>query len=82
MSAGWVASDEACPIFSELIANIKVGHDFLKREFGLAPPKSVWHMDAFGHSATSARVFEEMGFDSFFFSRMDEDQKRELRASQ
>ena len=57
MSGGWVASDESCPIFTELIENIKVGHDFLKREFGLPPPKTIWHMDSFGHSATSARMF-------------------------
>lgn len=72
VNGGWVASDEACPIYSELIENIKVGHDFLEREFGLPPPKSVWHMDSFGHSSTTVKLFEELGFDSFFFSRMND----------
>ena len=72
VSGGWISSDEACPVFTELIENMKVGHDFLYREFGLPPPKIAWHMDAFGHSATTARMFTEVGFDAFFFSRMNQ----------
>lgn len=80
VSGGWVASDEACPVFSELIQNIQTGHDFLEREFGLAAPKIVWHMDSFGHSATTARMFEEMGFEAFIFARMNETQKRSFKS--
>jgi hypothetical protein len=36
-------------------------------------------MDAFGHSATSARIFEELGFEAFFFSRMNDTQKHEFK---
>ena len=27
---GWVANDEACPVYEEVINNIMVGHEFLK----------------------------------------------------
>ena len=82
VSGGWVASDEACPIYTELLNNIKVGHDFLEREFGLAPPKVAWHMDSFGHSSTTARLFDELGFEALFFARMNDTQKEEFKDDQ
>ncbi len=80
VSGGWVSSDEACPVFSELIENIKVGHDFLEQQFNISPPKIAWHMDAFGHSAATARLFSDIGFDAFFFSRIDDELKEELKS--
>ena len=35
LNGGWVASDEACPTFEDLILNIATGHEFLRREFGI-----------------------------------------------
>ncbi len=52
VNGGWVAPDEACPMYMDLIENIKVGHDFLQREFNVTP-KIAWHADAFGHSSTT-----------------------------
>jgi alpha-mannosidase len=72
VNGGWIASDEACPIYSEILHNIQVGHDFLARELFVSAPKVAWHMDSFGHSATLARAFEELGFDALFYSRMNE----------
>ena len=70
-NGGWVASDEACPTFTELLQNILYGHDFLKREFSITP-KIVWHMDAFGHSSTTAKLFTDLGFEAFFFGRIND----------
>jgi len=79
VNGGWIASDEACPIYSEILHNIQVGHDFLARELFVTAPKIAWHMDSFGHSSTVARVFEELGFEALFFSRMNETLKATFR---
>ena len=56
-----------------------MGHDFLERELNIKPPKIAWQVDAFGHSASSNRLFAEMGYEAIFFSRMNETLKGELR---
>ena len=38
-------------------------------------------MDAFGHSSSTARVFDELGFEAFFFSRMNDTQKEDFKAN-
>ena len=62
--------DEACPIYEDMINNMMWGHEFLLREFGVKP-KIGWQIDPFGHSNTNARFFAEMGFDAWFFARLD-----------
>jgi len=44
------------------------------REFGLNP-RIAWHVDAFGHSMTSAQIFLDMGYEALFFARMDDNEK-------
>ena len=58
------------------------GHQFLLKEFNYVP-KVGWHIDPFGHSNANARLFAEMGFDAYFFSRIDylDKQKRLKEAS-
>ncbi len=34
-------------------------------------PDVAWHIDPFGHQASSASMFSQMGFQSFFFARID-----------
>lgn len=68
--------DEACPIYEDMINNMMMGHDFILREFGVKPSIG-WQIDPFGHSNTNARFFAEMGFDAWFFARLDgEDSER------
>ena len=69
---GWISPDTASPNYQEFLHSLRVGHDFLERELNLQPPKIAWQIDAFGHSATSSRLFEEMGYEAIFFSRMNE----------
>ena len=78
ISGGVVSSDEACPTYSDIVENMQVGHDFLMREFGVTP-KVAWHADAFGHSSTNVRLFKELGFEGFFFGRVSDDEKVELK---
>ena len=74
VNGGWVASDEACPLYSDLVENIKVGHEFLWAEFGITP-QVAWHADAFGHSSETANLFKQLGYEGLFFGRMSDDKK-------
>lgn len=69
VNAGWSMHDEACPTYTDMLYNMMLGHDFVLREFGVKP-KIGWHIDPFGHSATNARLFAELGFDAFFVCRL------------
>jgi len=35
-------------------------------------PHVGWQIDPFGHSNANARIFYELGFDSWFFARLDQ----------
>lgn len=67
--------DEACPIYEDMIDNMMMGHDFILKEFNVTP-RIGWQIDPFGHSNTNARLFAEMGFDAWFFARLDNDDKQ------
>lgn len=67
--------DEACPIYEDMIDNMQIGHDFILKEFGVKPSIG-WQIDPFGHSNTNARLFAEMGFDAWFFARLDDEDKQ------
>lgn len=51
------------------------------KEFGIIP-KVAWHADSFGHSSTNAKLFEELGFEGFFFGRISDIQKTQLMKAQ
>mmetsp|Transcript_35799 Transcript_35799/g.26118 ORF Transcript_35799/g.26118 Transcript_35799/m.26118 type:complete len:277 (+) Transcript_35799:355-1185(+) len=70
MNAGWSMHDEACTHVDDMINNMQIGHEFLKREFDYVP-RIGWSIDPFGHSNTNARILAEMGFDAWFYARMD-----------
>lgn len=70
INAGWSMHDEACPIYEDMVENMQIGHKFLLDNFGVKP-RIGWQIDPFGHSNTNARFFSEMGFDAFFFARID-----------
>ncbi len=81
LNAGWSMSDEACPHFDDFINNMQAGHDFLMKEFGVRP-RVAWHIDPFGHSNAAPRLFAEMGFDAWFFARLDYQDKLRRLATQ
>ena len=59
-------NDEASPTYSAVIDQMTEGHQFVLREFGhAARPTVAWHIDPFGHSASTASLFASMGFDAF-----------------
>lgn len=70
INAGWSMHDEACPTYEDMINNHIIGHQWILDEFGVKP-RIGWQIDPFGHSNTNARFFTEMGFDAWFFARLD-----------
>ena len=72
--------DEACPSYTDMLANMNKGHEFILREFGVKP-RIGWQLDPFGHSDTSAHLFAEMGFDAWFFARGDTNEKSQRQAN-
>lgn len=34
-------------------------------------PDVAWHIDPFGHHSASASLFSKLGFQAFFFARID-----------
>ena len=82
INGGWSMHDEACPSYTDMINNMMLGHDFILKEFGVKP-RIGWQIDPFGHSNANARLFAEMGFDAWFFSRIDfKDKERRLEAQE
>ena len=78
VNAGWSMHDEACTHYEDQINNMMIGHQFLMQEFGVRP-RIGWQVDPFGHSNANPRLFADMGFDAWFFGRLDfqDKQKRE-----
>jgi len=74
INGGWCMNDEASTHYSAIIDQMARGHSFLKENFGVVP-RIGWHIDPFGHSAEQASMFASMGFDAFFFARIDYDDK-------
>jgi alpha-mannosidase len=65
-------SDEAAPYYTDMIDQQACGHQFLLKEFGSdAIPKTGWQIDPFGHSAFMGNLYAQMGMDSWFFGRID-----------
>jgi alpha-mannosidase len=58
-----------------------VGHNFLKREFGVTP-KIGWMIDSFGHSSANAALFADFGFDALFMSRIDDDERNQRKSKE
>ena len=76
VNAGWSMHDEACTHYEDMINNMMIGHQFLMKEFGVKP-RIGWHVDPFGHSNANPRLFADMGFDAFFFGRLDFQDKQQ-----
>ena len=47
-----------------------VGLKWLQENFDYVPDIA-WHIDPFGHHSSAAALFSQMGFNAFFFARID-----------
>jgi hypothetical protein len=55
--------------YEDFIDNM-VGLRWLKETLNYVP-SIAWHIDPFGHHSFSASLFSQMGFNAFFFARID-----------
>ncbi|XP_063472154.1 lysosomal alpha-mannosidase isoform X5 [Symphalangus syndactylus] len=71
-NGGWVMNDEATTHYGAIVDQMTLGLRFLEDTFGNdGRPRVAWHIDPFGHSREQASLFAQMGFDGFFFGRLD-----------
>uniref|UniRef100_A0A8B9KHS8 Alpha-mannosidase n=1 Tax=Astyanax mexicanus TaxID=7994 RepID=A0A8B9KHS8_ASTMX len=81
VNGGWCMSDEASTHYSAVIDQMTLGLRFLNDTFGeCGRPRVAWHIDPFGHAREHASIFAQMGYDGFFFGRLDyQDKGRRMK---
>uniref|UniRef100_S4RY66 Alpha-mannosidase n=1 Tax=Petromyzon marinus TaxID=7757 RepID=S4RY66_PETMA len=84
INGGWCMNDEATTHYNGIIDQMTLGLRFVSDEFGgCARPRVAWHIDPFGHSREQASLFAQMGFDGFFFGRLDyQDKEQRMKDKQ
>lgn len=70
INGGWVANDEACTYYDDIIDNIILGHRWLKDNLD-ADPAIGWQIDSYGSSATHSALLAQAGYEALLFSRAD-----------
>ncbi|KAM3623462.1 uncharacterized protein V6R79_011495 [Siganus canaliculatus] len=82
VNGGWCMSDEATTHYSAVIDQMTMGLRFLNETFGpCGRPRVAWHIDPFGHAREHASMFAQMGYDGFFFGRVDYQDRARRRMS-
>uniref|UniRef100_A0A8C1PHA5 Alpha-mannosidase n=1 Tax=Cyprinus carpio TaxID=7962 RepID=A0A8C1PHA5_CYPCA len=84
INGGWCMSDEATTHYSAVIDQMTLGLRFLNDTFGeCGRPLVAWHIDPFGHAREHASIFAQMGYDGFFFGRLDyQDKARRMKTKE
>jgi lysosomal alpha-mannosidase len=64
--------DEASPTYTDLIDQMTLGHQWLKKTFGdVARPTCGWQIDPFGHSTGNTWLYTQFDFDFHLVLRID-----------
>nr|XP_027101803.1 probable alpha-mannosidase At5g13980 [Coffea arabica] len=80
INGGWCMHDEAATHYIDMIDQTTLGHRYIKEQFNVTP-RIGWQIDPFGHSAVQAYLLgAELGFDSFFFGRIDYQDRAKRKA--
>ncbi|CAK92599.1 unnamed protein product (macronuclear) [Paramecium tetraurelia] len=74
LSGGWCMNDEATTYYEDIIDQMTLGHKFLLENFNYIPTIG-WQIDTFGHSNTQALFSNMMGFNAWFFGRIDHEDR-------
>lgn len=70
-------NDEAGTHYQSIIDHFSWGLRFLNDTFGFCGrPKVGWQIDPFGHSREQGSIFAQMGYDGFFVTRLDYQDKQ------
>ena len=70
INGGWCMNDEATTHYTAIIDQMSLGAENIYDLFGKVNTIG-WHIDPFGHSNSHPALFTKMGFNAFFFSRID-----------
>jgi len=70
INGGWSMNDEACTHYQAVTTNMELGGRYILNAVG-APPKIGWHIDPFGHANTMATIMSQIGYNGFFYARID-----------
>jgi hypothetical protein len=76
LNAGWCMSDEANAYYEDIIDQMTVGLRWVNETFNVQPTIG-WHIDPFGHHNAQAALFSKMGFNAWFFARIDYQDKQQ-----
>ncbi|RZC32449.1 lysosomal alpha-mannosidase [Asbolus verrucosus] len=72
INGAWSMNDEAAVHYQSTIDQFTLGLRYLEDNLGkCARPRVSWQIDPFGHSREQASISAHLGFDSFFFARLD-----------
>ena len=70
VGGGLVMNDEASPFYQDIIDQMRVGMQFIIKEFGTVP-KVGWMLDPFGHSPTNALIHSQLGYPYLVIERIE-----------
>lgn len=72
IGGGWSMNDEGAAHYQSTVDQFTLGLRYLEDTLGkCARPKIGWQIDPFGHSREQASIFAQLGFDGFYFARLD-----------
>lgn len=81
VGGAWSMNDEAAVHYQSTIDQFTFGLNYVHGILGeCGRPKIGWQIDPFGHTREMASIFAQLGFEAFFFARLDwRDKSERLR---
>ena len=70
VGGGYVQSDEATTRYNEMLFNIRLGNQFILKEFNVKPIVG-WQLDPFGHSSSMAYIYSILNYKYVVLDRID-----------
>ena len=70
VGGGLVMNDEASSYYQDIMDQMRVGMEFIKKEFGIMPVVG-WMLDPFGHSPSNAYVHSQLGYKYIAIERIE-----------
>jgi hypothetical protein len=70
VGGGYVQNDEATTRYNEMLLNIRLGNQFILKEFNVKPIVG-WQLDPFGHSSSMAYIYSILDYKYVVLNRID-----------
>ena len=75
---GWVIPDESGTHYDDIILVLKIGHEFLKKNFNYTP-QTAWSTDTFGHKTGAQMIYASAGYKGNMVGRVSLMEKAKRR---